>query len=98
MREIEYIICSAIHFNDGKEHLHQPKNITEGFVLCGRRHHNCITNLTVFNKKMSDYKTKTQGFITSKDKFVNRQEASLIAEASGQIKVCNGCLFSEDLY
>lgn len=96
--EKEYILCAAIHFNDSKEYLHQPKNIKEGFVLCGRRHHNCITNLTVFGKKMADYKDKTQGFITSKDKFVNRSEASIIAEQAGQIKACNGTLFSEDLY
>jgi len=43
--EKETVICSAIWFNDGREHPHQPKNITSGFVVCGRRHHNCYSTL-----------------------------------------------------
>jgi len=35
---IPYIICAAIWFNDGKTYQHQPKNITEGIIVCGRRH------------------------------------------------------------
>ena len=38
------------------------------------------------------------GFLTSDDKFVDRKEAGKIAFESGQIKVPNDCLFSEDLY
>jgi hypothetical protein len=29
----EYILCSAIYFNDGKNHTHQPKNIDEVLLL-----------------------------------------------------------------
>lgn len=35
----EYIICAANHYDDGKKHPHTPKNIEQGFVICGRRHH-----------------------------------------------------------
>lgn len=93
-----YIICAAIHFNDGGEYPHQPKNITEGFVLCGRRHGNCIANLTVFGKRMADYKSKKQGFITSDDMFVDRIDAAQIAFDSGQTDTLVKQLFSEDIY
>jgi hypothetical protein len=42
---MEFIICSALYYNDGASHLHQPKNIDTGFVICGRRHHNCYGTL-----------------------------------------------------
>lgn len=42
---IEYILCSAIWFRDGKKYDSQPKNIESGFVISGRRHHNCYATL-----------------------------------------------------
>lgn len=61
-----YIICAAIWFNDGREHIHQPRNIEKGFVVCGRRHHNVY--LTVADIKDVDYKEyeyceEVQGFM-----------------------------------
>lgn len=100
----EYIICAAIHFNDGKKHLHQPRNITEGFVICGRRHHNCFTIAALLNggsvtSYMSEVNGKLiQGFFTSKDIFVTRKEAGKIAFEQKQISKQTDCLFSEDLY
>ena len=38
----EYILCAAIHWDDGETYPHQPKNITTGLVICGRRHHNIL--------------------------------------------------------
>jgi len=38
----EYILCAAIWCNDGKKHVHQPRNVPKGFVIGGRRHHNCF--------------------------------------------------------
>jgi hypothetical protein len=38
-----YIICAAIWYDDKiTTHRHQPKNIKSGYVVTGRRHHNCI--------------------------------------------------------
>lgn len=34
----EFIICSAILYDDGKKYVHQPKNIQTGYVICGYRH------------------------------------------------------------
>ena len=94
-----YIICAAIHFDDNKKHIHQPKNIKTGFVIAGRRHHNCFSTFAILSgdiTKHNQYK-KTQGFITNDDRFVNREDASIIAVSAGQTKKTD-ILFSEDLY
>jgi hypothetical protein len=93
----EYIICAAIHFDDGLKHAHQPVNIKSGFVLCGRRHHNVFVSYSIlaFGTPKNE---KKQGFLTSKDRFVDREEAGSIALSAGQINEPNNCLFSEDLY
>ena len=98
----EFIICAANHHDDGKEYVHQPNNITSGFVICGRRHHNCFATLSICSnstKKHFEYE-EIQGFITSTNRFVDRIEAGVIALASQQITKLNHPprLFSEDLY
>lgn len=107
----EYIICAANHYDDGKKHVHQPKNITSGFVVCGRRHHNCINIFALIvgfpydDRGNEIHKTEVQGFLTNSNRFVDRQEAYKIAFAADQIIGPNkGCpensigLTSEDLY
>jgi len=121
----EYIICSAIWFRDGKNYDMQPKNIESGFVITGKRHHNCYATLqSVFKFVKYGYfgeeapekkeilkwfnyleEREVQGFLTSKDRFVTRQEAYLIASEIGQCKKeeCHSFknipyLTSEDIY
>jgi hypothetical protein len=101
----EYILCAAIHHDDGKEHVHQPKNIISGFVVCGRRHHNCYITTFILNgeesvqKKVRDDKWKIeQGFITNTDRFVNRKEGGVIAFNANQTDKLQKILFSEHLY
>ena len=105
----EYILCAAIWFNDNKNHEHQPKNVSNGFIVCGRRHHNCFITVTtcafIFTGKGDVtlkinklYKQTIQGFLTNLNRFVNRKEAGKIAFKSGQIKKETDCLMSEDLY
>lgn len=93
----EWILCAAIHFNDGKEHVHQPINIESGFVVTGRRHHNCYGTLAsiakaidlgerikmMINKADRDH----QGFITNLNRYVDRKEGWQIALKAGQIKI-----------
>lgn len=105
MVSIPYIICAAVWYDDGKIHVHQPNNITSGFVVGGRRHHNCFMTSFILNgeetvqNKVRDEEWKVkQGFITSDDRFVERKEAGQIAFDAGQIKKLTECLFSEDLY
>lgn len=98
--EKEYVICAAIYFDDGKEHVHQPKNIHTGYVVSGRRHHNCFATLSVLGIRDIESK-KTQGFLTSKDRFLDRHQSMEIAIACGQVKEDGNVgspLFSEDLY
>jgi hypothetical protein len=107
---ITYIICSAIWFNDGKKHNHQPKNIKSGFVIAGRRHHNCYSSFQSIGKSLGYDKTlivkkgvtleerETQGFLTNTDLFVDRNRAGKIAFLANQTKELKTRLFSEDLY
>jgi len=98
--EGEYLICSAIWFDDKKEYVHQPKNIKTGFVVCGRRHHNCFMTLSIASNENSTHLKyeSSQGFLTNTDRFVDRKEGGEIAFASGQTKELRELLFSEDLY
>lgn len=108
---MEYILCAANSYRDGKKHEHQPKNIIDGFVVCGRRHHNCINTFaqivgfpyTPLGARIRG--TEVQGFLTNTDRFVTRKEAYKIAFEANQIIGPNkGCsensigLTSEDLY
>ena len=95
----EYLMCAAIHVKDGKEHPHQPINIVSGFVVCGRRHHNCLTTLTLIDPKL--HMKATYGFLTSENRFVNRAEARSIAIECGQYThetTLPNELFSEDVW
>ena len=104
----EYIVASAIHYDDGLEYPYQDiYGIETGFVLCGFRHPMIISILpTIFfykaeqrNSKLQKNKT-TQGFITSYGRFVDRHEAYEIAFDCGQIKSKSpvGTLYSEDVF
>ena len=102
-KEIPYILCSAIYYQDGEVYLHQPKNIHSGIVICGRRHHNCFNTLFAFVGDAIIKSIIKQGFLTSDDIFVNRFEAFEIAKASKQISAkrkASKCiaLISEDLW
>lgn len=97
----EYIICAAIWFDDGIDtYVHQPKNIKTGFVVCGRRHHNCFTTIAMLAgiRKERKYLNEVQGFLTNTDRFVDREEAAQIALNAHQIEFEKKSLYSEDLY
>ncbi|MEK7157744.1 MAG: hypothetical protein AAB688_01570 [Patescibacteria group bacterium] len=97
----EYIVCAAVWYKDGGVYIHQPKNIEDGFVVAGRRHHNCFITVKILRgeaiKKIEPTRV-TQGFISSEDRFVSRIEAASIAYKAGQINKSKQELFSEDLY
>ena len=83
----EYIVCSAIWFDDGVARAHLPRNIDTGLVACALRHCNCFTILRVAfpDREYLDGENSIQGFLTSKGEFVTRQIAASIAICSGQI-------------
>lgn len=95
MNKEEYIICAAIHFPDGNKYAHQPRNIESGIVICGRRHHNIFVVAKECNLSHID---SIQGFLTSKDRFLNREDAAQLAFGNGQIDTPVKELFSEDIY
>ena len=107
----EFIICAANYYNDEHKHNHQPTNISKGFVVCGRRHYNCIYTFskivgfpyTLLGQRI--HSTEVQGFLTSTNRFVTRKEAYKIAYDNNQIIGPNKGysensigLTSEDLY
>jgi hypothetical protein len=105
----EYIICAANYYDDQKKHEHQPDNIDTGFVVCGRRHHNCIHTFALIagfpysSEAHIIRKTEVQGFLTNTNKFVNRRNALQIAIEAKQLihnvtLDSNVGLTSEDIY
>ena len=94
----EYILCAAVHYDDKYAYQHQPVNINTGFVLTGRRHHNCFITLKIVYSEVMFKGEMEQGFLTSYDRFVNRTEAAKIAFKAKQIDKEIDLLLSEDLY
>jgi len=89
--EQEFIVCSAI------EYFRHP---TQPIIVCGLRHNDCIN--TYYNLTGDQTHDEEQGFLTSKNRFVNRIEAGQIALDCGQIKELKyyggKMLDSSDLY
>jgi hypothetical protein len=96
MKQKEFILSAAIWVNDNQKHEQQPENIEIGFVICGRRHHNCYQTITdlkgdvneyfkTLNMSDDDYR-EHQGFITSTNRYVNRREGFKIAKENNQIQ------------
>lgn len=101
----EWILCSAIHYDDGEINTRRTcKNYPKtGIVICGYRHPDIISILPTNNSLRNDGKEYkcTQGFITSKGRFVDREEAYLIAKKADQLLndfEGKSKLFSEDIY
>ena len=100
----ETVLCAAIHIDDGKSYIGQPTNITTGLVLAGHRHGNCFQLLGILDTVPSTRFDGAieQGFLTSRNRFVNRKQAYTIARAQQQIisesAQPRGYLLSEDLY
>ena len=116
--EGEYIACSAIHYPNGIKYHGQPINIESGFVAFGHRHAHCrITLVQLFypnwvaekelphedQPRLKVLNSEIQGFLTSKNRFVDREEGRDIAVVADQIlpdrvKYLQGILYSEDIY
>jgi hypothetical protein len=86
----EYILCAAIQNPDEKDMGDNP------LIYCGHRHHNILWQGTHVSRNL-----KHQGFLTSKGRFVSREDALIIALRAKQVYLDNirgSKLFSEDLY
>ena len=83
----EICICAAILCEDGQ-------------IIRGHRHADCLHNMYHREVKL---KEKEQGFITSHNRFVGRQEGRMLQDEAGIPSADpegyrGGLLFSEDLY
>lgn len=105
----ERIICAAAWYKEipiKKEipfESTNPKNCPTGLVFSGHRHGHCIyTKCAVTGLRDAESGENEQGFLTSKNRFVSREEALIIALRENQVmdikKIRGNRLFSEDLY
>ncbi|MEG0898342.1 MAG: hypothetical protein RSF40_01350 [Oscillospiraceae bacterium] len=99
IKNTERVLCAAIWIDDGNTYVHQPTNIESGFVVCGWRHGCCFEQLKAMERKYTAT-IQTQGFLTSKNRFLGRAEAREFVLASGQLDSTEfgNELYSEDLY
>lgn len=106
----ERILCAAIYVDTGEEDPPRrsyayPKT---GIVFCGWRHGDCFVPLTAWAQHLTPEERarigeeqiggRHQGFLTSRGRFVDREEAMLIATRAGQTNSNKSGLFSEDIY
>jgi hypothetical protein len=98
----EYILCSAIWYETGlkpKDPRCLPRNKETGICVCGHRHHNCFGILYELQKGRANLSICTEGFLTSKGNFLDRNEALILAKKTGQIIETEAyILTSEDLW
>ncbi len=110
MKDIpEKIICAAVWYKEipVKKDIPvgstNPRNCPTGLVFSGHRHGQCIyTKCAVTGLRDCESGENVQGFLTSKNRFVTRREALIIALDQGQVidlsDVRGDKLYSEDLY
>lgn len=109
----EKILCAAIWYKDLKplvdripSSMYLPKNISEGLVFCGHRHGQCLLfKSAMTGKRDAECGEFVQGFLTNKNRFLDRYEAYDVAYFANQIAGPNSGhanndigLTSEDLY
>lgn len=74
MSQKEFILCAAIDY--------------DGTIVCGHRHGDCYEVLESLAGKIDAEKIPDrnhQGFLTSENRYVGREEAWIIAKANNQI-------------
>lgn len=109
---MEKILCAAIWYKLEDYKVALPKNLDYGIVISGYRHAQCLSifhnwfyldydKSPVQNQaRLHFLNNSVQGFLTSQNRFVDREEAYKIAENAAQI-VANfykSELYSESLY
>lgn len=92
---------AAIWVQDGKKRPYQPTNIPSGTVFCGLRHPSILSQLAAYG--IAHKNRSVQGFLTSKNRFLTREEASELVRNNNQEMVVDRNaireqLYSEDLY
>ena len=96
----EKILCSAIWLKEAERAVHRPINTPGGIVFCGYRHGHCIAQIvSITGKRLHEHGEHIQGFLTNKNRFVDREEgAEIWIKNGGTLKYSEKELYSEDLY
>lgn len=105
----EIILCAAVWYKEIelKKYMpietYLPKNIDKGIVFCGLRHGQCIySKFAITGLRDAESGENEQGFLTSKNRFVSREEGLQIALKQNQVidlkEIRGDRLFSQDLY
>lgn len=96
----EQILCAAIWLKDVERAAHRPINTPGGVVISGFRHGNCISAIvSLTGKRLHEHGEHIQGFLTNKNRFVDREEGGKIwIESGGKLNYSTEELYSEDLY
>lgn len=92
----ERVLCAAVWYPDGPDTVYGPSNAHgRGFIWCGHNHA-AILEAAV---ELRGWRTtmKHQGFITTENRYVDREEAVRIAVAAGQVPAGTDTLYAEDL-
>lgn len=100
----EYIICSAVHYDDGIVYQEQPMNIKTGIVVAGRRHNNCFYSLkqmSLYDESKATRENTISGFLTNFDSQLLIPELHHKVNSDiflGKLGEHKNILTSEDLY
>lgn len=96
----EYVMCAANYYDDGLDHTFKPYNIDKGFIVSGWRHGCCGEVYMIMNPKAKRWDNCVQGFLTTKHRFLTRDEALELVKQTGQLTkdIIGGELTSEDLW
>lgn len=93
---VERVLCAAIWYPDGPTTAHGPRSPEgRGFVWCGHNHAAIIESAAFLHHWRAPQ--EHQGFVTTDNRFVGREEAARIAIAAGQIPPGTDTLYSEDI-
>lgn len=89
-KELEIVICAAIQLSDGR-------------VFRGHRHGDCFYTMVRAGIDKQEAANAEQGFITSRNRFVSREEGRRLQDQAGIPSASPdgyqaNTLFSEDLY
>lgn len=103
----EIILSAALWLDNGLKYRQQPINIETGIVVPGYRHGTTYQTIDILmgdNNGFGKHKI-TEGFMTNRFRFVDRNEAFVIAKAAKQIindinenEYYSDTLHSVDLY
>lgn len=107
----EAILCSAVYVDDGVKRARTYVYPETGILFGGCRHVDCLVAFEDWKSKLTQEEINKiddiderqlcgtrQGFVTTRGRYVGREEAGDIARAAGQWDQLTRQLYSEDVW